>query len=334
MANHLFKAFSQEDTLSEGTGLGMSMVAKIVKAVGGKMEVQSAKGFGTTIKVTVPLEQSHSTDDGDELERQKERRRLRKYSIGIMRNEDVNAGHDQSPHRKGLALLFASLQKTCAELGIRTVKSSFEDIGAADVYLVSEAELAHRQQPSAVHHETNPITLQYLNAFADRPLIALCNSAVSERRLRAAIFARKSNMNVEFISQPAGPGTLAKALKSCLRRLPGGKPSGTQVLPTRDTHPASIQERSGTVDFRQLPIRIDSVRDDAGLATPQPAVNPAKPNTVAAKAAESRRSVELNKSQPNTPPAIVRNAKRPLTLLLVDDNVSRNFCSRSKSTSN
>ena len=52
VADHqLFRAFTQEDDLTEGTGLGMSMVGKIVKGLGGEIKVQSEKDRGTIVSV-------------------------------------------------------------------------------------------------------------------------------------------------------------------------------------------------------------------------------------------------------------------------------------------
>ncbi|KAG9980005.1 hypothetical protein KCU98_g8425, partial [Aureobasidium melanogenum] len=62
MTSQLFRAFAQEDDLSEGTGLGMSMVAKIVKTLGGHIDVQSKKDVGTTVSVTMPLDVKGSGD--------------------------------------------------------------------------------------------------------------------------------------------------------------------------------------------------------------------------------------------------------------------------------
>lgn len=55
--NHLFRDFSQGDAQSSGLGIGMHMVARIVSAMGGKIEVTSdQKGVGTRVTATVPLE--------------------------------------------------------------------------------------------------------------------------------------------------------------------------------------------------------------------------------------------------------------------------------------
>ena len=55
---HLFETFSQEDVgLSrryEGTGLGLAITKRYLDLLGGKIEVNSKKGIGTTIIVNVP----------------------------------------------------------------------------------------------------------------------------------------------------------------------------------------------------------------------------------------------------------------------------------------
>ena len=57
----LFKPFSQEDdsgarTQYKGTGLGMAITKEYVHMMGGKMDVESKKGIGTTFTVESPLE--------------------------------------------------------------------------------------------------------------------------------------------------------------------------------------------------------------------------------------------------------------------------------------
>ena len=55
---HLFETFSQEDLgLSrryEGTGLGLAITKRYLDLLGGKIEVHSKKGEGTTITFSVP----------------------------------------------------------------------------------------------------------------------------------------------------------------------------------------------------------------------------------------------------------------------------------------
>ena len=51
----LFTPFSQEDSLTAGTGLGMSIVRQIVQLLGGEIEVKSHVGVGTEVTVTLIL---------------------------------------------------------------------------------------------------------------------------------------------------------------------------------------------------------------------------------------------------------------------------------------
>ena len=41
-----------------GTGLGLTMVYKVIKEFGGEIEVDSIVGEGTTFKITLPIPQS------------------------------------------------------------------------------------------------------------------------------------------------------------------------------------------------------------------------------------------------------------------------------------
>ena len=56
---HIFEKFyrapSHEDRLIAGTGLGLTVVAHIAKAHGGRVEVESAPGAGSTFCLFLPI---------------------------------------------------------------------------------------------------------------------------------------------------------------------------------------------------------------------------------------------------------------------------------------
>ncbi|EED14644.1 sensor histidine kinase/response regulator, putative [Talaromyces stipitatus ATCC 10500] len=55
LKNKLFSAFTQEDTLSEGVGLGMSIVQQLVGIMKGTIDVKSEPGIGTQVDIFIPI---------------------------------------------------------------------------------------------------------------------------------------------------------------------------------------------------------------------------------------------------------------------------------------
>jgi signal transduction histidine kinase len=53
----IFEPFFTTKNVGDGTGLGMSIVFKIIERHGGKMSVKSEPGKGTEFKITLPITQ-------------------------------------------------------------------------------------------------------------------------------------------------------------------------------------------------------------------------------------------------------------------------------------
>ncbi|CAG8902293.1 unnamed protein product [Penicillium nalgiovense] len=56
LRNSAFSPFTQEDALSEGVGLGLSVVHKLVTFLGGHLKITSEKGVGTQVDVYIPAQ--------------------------------------------------------------------------------------------------------------------------------------------------------------------------------------------------------------------------------------------------------------------------------------
>ena len=51
-------------TRPSGTGLGLAIVARFVRAHGGKLEIKSASGKGTSVRVFLPREEPPRSESG------------------------------------------------------------------------------------------------------------------------------------------------------------------------------------------------------------------------------------------------------------------------------
>ena len=53
--SEFFRASNARSYTESGTGLGLAIVKSVVDSAGGSLDVQSAEGEGTTVKVRLPL---------------------------------------------------------------------------------------------------------------------------------------------------------------------------------------------------------------------------------------------------------------------------------------
>lgn len=248
LINHLFKAFSQEDSLVEGAGLGMSLVAKIVKALGGKVDVKSIKGVGTTITVTVPLQHSSQEPHPHEIDGIGQ---LNNVSVGIFKPTfSATEAPNLSPVDRGQALLRASLERTCVDLGISFRKLDIIGQETADVALILESDLA-LLQPSKDQAQSS----SFVGELARIPVVILCNNAISERQIRNDQPHHLSQKYLEFVSLPAGPKRLRKAIQSCLQNIQKPVPNSDEgTASSVDTQITSRLAKAGPA----LPVRLSS----------------------------------------------------------------------------
>lgn len=126
----LFDAFSQEDTENTnrygGSGLGMAITKNIVELMGGSIEVESAKGRGTTFTVCVPLKQAHHVEAAP----------------------DASALPDATASLAGLHVLFAEDMELNAEiltdlLEMEDITSEWAENGQKAVEMFEKSEVGH-----------------------------------------------------------------------------------------------------------------------------------------------------------------------------------------------
>lgn len=207
----LFLPFSQENTLSSGTGLGLSLVRSLVNMLNGDITIQSTKDVGTQVTVALPMSQStpsNSTSGSTPTS-----------SGSIERIKDDSLTVVQQKARGRTAMLFPPtasndvrklMRETVAKyitdwfnftfLDIRTRPATRSDIIITDEMYVPELLKAF------------PDTLD----DPDGPMFVILCTTDSRRSERNAFF---KSLHVEAVSHPFGPYKLAKSFRRCLEKI-------------------------------------------------------------------------------------------------------------------
>lgn len=213
--HQLFRAFTQEDDLTEGTGLGMSMVGKIVKGLGGEIKVQSEKDRGTIVSVTVPLEVSPYDKKlaVEELQRTTTASHLPTILVDFLGYPlQEGSGSLDNAHK----LQISTLRKTCKEsLNLFVPLPSWALSTDATLALILETD-APQLLRLLQSEPIDPSEVAALDLIRSRPLVVICKNYLSARRLKASPIVQLLHGKVEYVSQPCGPERLGSAFRNCL----------------------------------------------------------------------------------------------------------------------
>ncbi|KAI0448705.1 hypothetical protein F5B21DRAFT_518740 [Xylaria acuta] len=213
MQHHLFTPFTQEDCLSPGTGLGLSLVKKIVKTLGGNVTIESQVGVGTCVRVAVPL-----SGAADEVE------------VG----GDIE---EYKPALFGLRVCLVGLNKK--------TRGTFRD-----ERLVSESELMHKicskwlklqiVEPDDPEFRPDVVLCGELGmdeflkdtgrACLSAPVVVICKDAVTSHQHNKFFRDMDGHRILEFTSQPIGPRKLARSLDTALSRWAEVTQAGTVAV--------------------------------------------------------------------------------------------------------
>ncbi|KAI1259987.1 hypothetical protein F5Y18DRAFT_407017 [Xylariaceae sp. FL1019] len=327
MQHHLFTPFSQEDRLSSGTGLGLTLVKKIVKNLHGSVSVQSKIGVGTCVQITVPVPQG---------------------------TQETQAGSNFTDHRTALAGLRVSLfglgetiwrsvgdeplvsevnmmHKICSEwLQLHVVEYGNEEI-RPDLFLCGEASM-------------NELLRDTGKRLLSAPIIVICKNAVVAHAHNKAMSEKTGHRVIEFISQPIGPRRLAKSLDTALRRwaeaaqaeLPDLSPdiATPRLQPSTMTWPvgALLQETNvaenpdaNGVSMSEPVIDTNNLHGspEQRIASPEHDGHDERPaNSLHSEPKDLENVVRKSSETPrgNTGITLLTDAARDQKILLVDDN--------------
>ncbi|KAM0239206.1 hypothetical protein ACHAPO_003177 [Fusarium lateritium] len=204
LQNDLFKPFSQENHLSHGTGLGLSLVKKIVASMGGKISIESAVNVGTIATITLPLTRSNNPNflQGQEKneadEEAKRLKGLRVRLIGFPSEEEI-----KSQTASGIPM--SAMRTMCHRwLEMDVIHESSSQHVAPDIVLCNEIAI---DDPVLTSPE-----------LARSPIVVVCATAITAHKRSSQRDTSEEQRVYEFVSQPIGPHKLARILHIAFRR--------------------------------------------------------------------------------------------------------------------
>ena len=193
LQNQLFRPFAQENSLSPGTGLGLSLVRQLVSQMKGKISVDSRVGIGTTINVSLPLKMSvgSAASPGNALADNFSHKvqllrglriRLLGFSLGV-----VSVANPAPTGDVGDSM--STIQKICTEwLGLDVISEADAENLVPDLILMS-----------ADAYSTSKSGYKLGRA----PTLVICRNAVAAyQQFQAQTAALGKTHLVEFMSQP------------------------------------------------------------------------------------------------------------------------------------
>ncbi|KAI9927481.1 hypothetical protein MW887_003096 [Aspergillus wentii] len=311
LENHIFTPFSQENPLSPGNGLGLSIVRQTIQSLGGEVNIRSTVGTGTDVSISLDLDQLHANtaQDKEPSSLKQAQQAVNGKTIGFMRFSLLPEGECDAQDR-----LQASFKAQCEHwfgMKVKIIDMANDDFQCCDYYFVTQTDAGNVEGLST---HVSIINRKKKTQCLASPLIALCNMPSDVQAMIALKRECTEPGIIEVISQPCGPRKLAKALNLCLAR---------RLSPT---------EGSGNVIS-------ETVHDESGIAEPETTSEKRLQNgddecslpmgRVIKKSKHAVENPELDIPGSPTklttltlqPPKTGKNGKSsPLTVLIVDDN--------------
>jgi CheY-like chemotaxis protein len=202
---HLFEEFSREHNTTqgrvEGTGLGMSIVKRLVEIMDGTIEVESELGVGTKVTVTIPHRIADSSVMVSRLGVEVDMSLFRGKRILLVEDNELNAEIAIEMLKEMEFIVEHAINgQECLDM-IDKAPSDYYDIILMDI-----------QMPIMDGYEaTRAIRALYDNVKANIPILAMTANAFAEDRIQAF----RCGMNAH-IAKPIDVAELMKALASNL----------------------------------------------------------------------------------------------------------------------
>ncbi|KAF7900220.1 uncharacterized protein EAF01_007522 [Botrytis porri] len=213
LKRQIYTPFAQEDSLTPGAGLGLSIVRQIVRALDGKIDVFSIQGTGTVVKVVLKLEKSQP-HFGDLTRLPNNIEKARSYTNGldlvfigmkISTPEPEKEAYLESSHDRSVGPAISKMTRNW--FGMKPSEAVEFDAMTADIFMVTSEKFYELENHwKTLYSKTTDDTQK-------KHLIVLTGFEQSERR---TLF--ENYQNIHFLSNPIGPKKLADCFLSIFER--------------------------------------------------------------------------------------------------------------------
>ncbi|KAI4906635.1 hypothetical protein J4E90_010323 [Alternaria incomplexa] len=219
-SDRLFHDFAQEDTLSDGLGLGMHIVSRIVYAMGGSIEVVSDQdGAGTCFTVRVPLEDHPNSERhiGALKESNVTPKAFESIKVDLVTGLHPSANVEVSPSETASALAISSIENILTSLSIRSARCGWQRSNSHDLMIVMEADVSECLKTLRKEATSDNGGGKRKDNIA--PILVVCNNSPSAQMLRDqwATDKLQPHLTMEHIALPCGVKQVARAMSSLLR---------------------------------------------------------------------------------------------------------------------
>ncbi|KAI1004628.1 hypothetical protein K3495_g3586 [Podosphaera aphanis] len=302
LKHQLYKPFTQEDTLSVGAGLGLSIVKAIVHDLKGKISFISEPGFGTEVTVCIPMKGSSTPKKVEERQIVMDVRfrceNLKAKLIGFDRYPDLGVEPTGI-----LPLDIESIMKlrdsveACLRdwFGIQVLTTSDKE-SFPDIVVIMEAGIN-----SSIEEALDSLGLKQGN----EQIIVIFLTNEYQKSLK---IVENADSKIFYLHQPYGPHKIAKVLHQAYCHKVATSTT------TSTNHPTSceISQPSCLAAATQPDVNIPQPKRKTSLRT-------AKPHSLSSNAI-----VPTIKSIPTASVSLAKipmsTAKKDLRILLVEDN--------------
>ncbi|KAG4263747.1 histidine kinase [Fusarium proliferatum] len=289
LQGRIFKPFSQENDLSPGTGIGLSLVKQILKQFRGQISIESQVDVGTTVTVLLPLERPRSTGRPSNFSGPQTRFNEQVQDLAGLCVRIVSSPNHSSALRD-------TLDHTCREWLKLELLAEDDNSRNPDLILWTQDAL--------------PATTQYTDSLALIPNVVICQDALAAYERMMDSHAAGWKGVFEFVSQPLGPRKLAKTLSLAYSRWTSDEePHTTPPVPGSSTPAVTRRPTPGLNASYSFPPQAYPDDNSRAMPIPEPLSGAVK-NEGAVSSTAVEASTEQEPIAPHDTPKI----------LLVEDN--------------